>query len=332
MFVFCRPEDAVAEHERLLAHEKALLSQLELPFRVIDVATGDLGSAAGASSTARPGCRRRALPRGHVDLELHRLPGPPARIRSGAPTDGPAGRDPQRDASPPRPIVALLENHQQADGSVTVPQVLQPYVGALDVSSRSRDRPRLAAALVALDIDGTLLKWSRVPGRPTSRSRPPSTPPYAARTTPARTSCWPPAARRTADPSPSSSTWAGAGLAGGATARWSPRPAARRRRRGDLRRRAGGRAAARAPGRAGRGRGARRRLPRNRPFPAGELAGDRSSPTWTTSSREPVTRVVIRNPENEPRRLPRGGRAGSACTTSTTPSATPPGSTSLPTA
>ena len=46
MFTFCRPEDAVAEHQRLLAWEKQFLDQLELPYRVIDVATGDLGSSA----------------------------------------------------------------------------------------------------------------------------------------------------------------------------------------------------------------------------------------------------------------------------------------------
>ena len=80
MFSFCRPEDAAAEHRRLLAWEQEFLDTLELPYRVIDVATGDLGSSARAQVRLRgvdpdPG----ALPRGDVDLELHRVPGAPAR-------------------------------------------------------------------------------------------------------------------------------------------------------------------------------------------------------------------------------------------------------------
>ena len=46
MFSFCNPEDAVAEHQRLLAWEKDFLNAMEIPYRVIDVATGDLGSSA----------------------------------------------------------------------------------------------------------------------------------------------------------------------------------------------------------------------------------------------------------------------------------------------
>ena len=59
MFSYCRPEDAEAEHARLLAMEEEMLALVELPYRVIDTAAGDLGSSALASSTARPGCPPR---------------------------------------------------------------------------------------------------------------------------------------------------------------------------------------------------------------------------------------------------------------------------------
>ncbi|CAM5635329.1 hypothetical protein SANTM175S_07616 [Streptomyces antimycoticus] len=60
MYVYTTPEDAEAEHQRLLDWEKQWLTSLELPFRVVDLASGDLGSSARASSTARRGSRRRA--------------------------------------------------------------------------------------------------------------------------------------------------------------------------------------------------------------------------------------------------------------------------------
>ena len=79
MFSYVAPEDAEAEHQRLLEWEKQWLTGLELPFQVIDVATGDLGSSAVAQVRLRgvdpdPG----QVPRADLDLELHRVPGPPA--------------------------------------------------------------------------------------------------------------------------------------------------------------------------------------------------------------------------------------------------------------
>ena len=132
MFSFCPPEQSPEEHQRLLAWEKELLGRLELPYRVIDVAAGDLGASAARKFDCEAWMPDAGpVPRADVDVELHRLPGPPA----GHPA-------PRRDGKPqpvhtlngtlvaiPRTIVAMLENHQQPDGSVVVPKALRPYLG-----------------------------------------------------------------------------------------------------------------------------------------------------------------------------------------------------------
>ncbi len=78
LFVYCSPEDAEAEHAKLLGYEKAFIESLEIPYQVLDVASGDLGLVGGPQVrllrlAAHPG----ALPRDHLDLELHRVPGAP---------------------------------------------------------------------------------------------------------------------------------------------------------------------------------------------------------------------------------------------------------------
>ena len=127
MVSFVLPEDSAREHELLLAREEEILQALELPYRVVDIAAGDLGGSAAASSTARPGSPPRAPGASHLDLELHRLPGPPHRL---------PGQRARRQPPPHtlngtavavgRTIVALLENHQQPDGSVRVPSPSAP--------------------------------------------------------------------------------------------------------------------------------------------------------------------------------------------------------------
>ena len=73
------PEDAAAEHQRLLEWEKEFLTSLELPFRVIDVASGDLGCQRDAQVRLRGvDPLARALPRADLGVELHRVPGPAA--------------------------------------------------------------------------------------------------------------------------------------------------------------------------------------------------------------------------------------------------------------
>jgi len=136
MFVFCRPEESEAIHDELLAIEERIFQALELPYRVIDVASGDLGAPAIRKFDLEawmPG-RGEAGDWGEVtstsnttDYQARRLK---IRFRR---------RETRRNElvhtlngtaiSCARAILALLENHQQADGSVRVPAALRPYVG-----------------------------------------------------------------------------------------------------------------------------------------------------------------------------------------------------------
>lgn len=134
MFSYCRQEDAEAEHARLLAWEEEMLAKVELPYRVIDVAAGDLGSSAARKYdceawlptqqrymevTSTSNCTtfqaRRLAIRERTD-EGNR---PVATLNGTLATT--------------RWLVAMLENHQLPDGSVRVPAALRPYVGGLEV-------------------------------------------------------------------------------------------------------------------------------------------------------------------------------------------------------
>ncbi len=75
-FVYCKPEDAEAEHQRLLGLEREMLAQIEVPYRVIDIAAGDLGSSAARKFDMRGvGADAEDLPGVDVDVELHDVPG-----------------------------------------------------------------------------------------------------------------------------------------------------------------------------------------------------------------------------------------------------------------
>ena len=131
MFSFCKPEDATAEHLRLLNWEKEFLNAMEIPYRVIDVATGDLGSSANRKFDCEAwiptqGAYREVTSTSNCsDFQARRLN---IRIK------GENGTSPVATlngtlVAVPRMIVAILENHQQSDGSVLVPKALQPYLG-----------------------------------------------------------------------------------------------------------------------------------------------------------------------------------------------------------
>ena len=80
LFSFCEPERSGEEHERLLAIEEELVQALGLPYRVVNVAAGDLGDPAAKKYDIEAWFPlAAALPRDHLDLEHDRLPGPPAR-------------------------------------------------------------------------------------------------------------------------------------------------------------------------------------------------------------------------------------------------------------
>jgi seryl-tRNA synthetase len=135
MFVFCGPEDARDEHQRLLGWEKEFLGKLELPYRVIDTAAGDLGASAARKFDCEAWIpshgRYRELTSASncTEFQARRLN---IRMRDGEGTRPVATLNGTLCATT-RTIVALLENHQQADGSVVVPTALRPYLGGREL-------------------------------------------------------------------------------------------------------------------------------------------------------------------------------------------------------
>ncbi|MEU9604038.1 serine--tRNA ligase [Streptomyces sp. NPDC048057] len=131
MFSYVDPADAEAEHKRLLEWEKQWLTSLELPFQVIDVASGDLGSSASRKFDCEAwiptqGKYRELTSASNCDgFQARRLS---VRMRDGKKVQPLATLNGTLCAVP-RTIVAILENHQLADGSVRVPEVLRPYLG-----------------------------------------------------------------------------------------------------------------------------------------------------------------------------------------------------------
>ena len=134
MFAYCRPEDAEAEHARLLAMEEEMLALVELPYRVIDTAAGDLGSSAARKFdceawlptqqrwmevTSTSNCTTYQARRLAVRERRDGRTSPVATLNGTLATT--------------RWIVAILENHQRSDGAVVVPAGLRPYLGGLDV-------------------------------------------------------------------------------------------------------------------------------------------------------------------------------------------------------
>ena len=134
MFSYCKLEDSYEEHERLLDMEREMMALIDVPYRVIDTAAGDLGTSAARKFdceawvpsqntyrelTSTSNCTqfqaRRLNIRERVD----------GALRPVATLNGTLGTT--------RFIVALLENHQQADGSVVVPEGLRPYLGGREV-------------------------------------------------------------------------------------------------------------------------------------------------------------------------------------------------------
>jgi len=130
MFVFANSEDADSIHKQLLDVEKEVLTKLELPFRVIDVATGDLGSSAARKFDCEAWIpssneyRELTSTSNCTEFQARRLK---IRTRAGDKTNYVSTLNGTLLAVT-RTIVALLENHQQKDGSVYIPKALQPYL------------------------------------------------------------------------------------------------------------------------------------------------------------------------------------------------------------
>jgi len=135
MFSYVLPEDAEAEHDRLVAFQEAMLQDCGLSYRVIDVAAGDLGSSAARKFdieawvptqgeyrelTSTSNCTTFQARRLDIRYRLESGKTTPVATLNGT-------------LATTRWLVAILETHQQADGSVRVPPALRPYLGGLEV-------------------------------------------------------------------------------------------------------------------------------------------------------------------------------------------------------
>jgi len=129
MFSFVAPEHSPAEHERILSIEEEILAELRLPYRVVNIAISDLGNSAAkkydceAWLPSQDRYRELTSCSNTTDYQARRLN---IRTRADKGTQTPHTLNGTAVAVG-RTIVALLENGQQADGSVTVPDVLGPY-------------------------------------------------------------------------------------------------------------------------------------------------------------------------------------------------------------
>ena len=134
MFSYCKPEEAEAEHERLLAWQEQMLQKCELPYRVIDVAAGDLGSSAAkkydveAWVPSQERYRELTSTSNCTTYQARRL-NTRYRHENGKPK---IAATLNGTLATTRWLVAILENHQQADGSVLIPKALRPYLGGAE--------------------------------------------------------------------------------------------------------------------------------------------------------------------------------------------------------
>ncbi|MDD1476012.1 serine--tRNA ligase [Arthrobacter sp. H16F315] len=140
MFVYTTVEEAAAEHARLLAWEEEMLAKCELPYRVIDTAAGDLGNSAARKFdceawvptqgayrelTSTSNCTTYQARRLNIRERVLNEDGAPKGTRAVATLNGTLATT--------RWIVAILEHHQNPDGSVNIPQALQKYLGGMTV-------------------------------------------------------------------------------------------------------------------------------------------------------------------------------------------------------
>ncbi len=135
MFTYVLPEDAEAEHERLVSWQESMLAACELSYRVIDVAAGDLGSSAArkfdieAWVPTQGAYRELTSTSNCTTYQARRLD---IRYRTESGKTAPVATL-NGTLATTRWLVAILETHQQADGSVVVPAALRPYLGGLEV-------------------------------------------------------------------------------------------------------------------------------------------------------------------------------------------------------
>ncbi|GAT01679.1 serine--tRNA ligase [Mycolicibacterium fortuitum] len=130
-FVYCKPEDAEAEHQKLLGWQREMLAAIEVPYRVIDVAAGDLGSSAArkydceAWVPTQQTYRELTSTSNCTTFQARRL-ATRYRDENGKPQ---IAATLNGTLATTRWLVAILENHQQPDGTVRIPDALVPFVG-----------------------------------------------------------------------------------------------------------------------------------------------------------------------------------------------------------
>ncbi|KAM7253222.1 hypothetical protein ACFE04_025840 [Oxalis oulophora] len=149
MFILCRPEESDSYHDELIQIEEDLFTSLGLHYKTLDMASGDLGAPAYRKFDVEawmPGLGRYgeiSSASNCTDYQSRRLG---IRYRPSEPSSP----DPKKSKSAtkfvhtlnatacavPRMIICLLENYQQEDGSVTIPEPLRPFMGGLEVISR----------------------------------------------------------------------------------------------------------------------------------------------------------------------------------------------------
>ncbi|MCI6773446.1 MAG: serine--tRNA ligase [Bifidobacterium pseudolongum] len=134
MFVYCKPEDSYEQHKHLLAMEEEMLGKVEVPYRVIDTAAGDLGSSAARKFdceawvptqgryrelTSTSNCTQYQARRLNIRERVENGTEPVATLNGTLATT--------------RWLVAIMENHQQKEGSIVIPQAMRPYMGGKEV-------------------------------------------------------------------------------------------------------------------------------------------------------------------------------------------------------
>jgi seryl-tRNA synthetase len=142
-FLFCKPEDSPKLHEELLENAENILQKLGLAYRVVNVCTGDIGTVAAkkydieAWMPAQGDYREVVSCSNCTDYQARRL-GVKYRLKEGAPPVGPLHTLNSTAIATGRTIVALLENNQNEDGSINIPEVLRKYMGNREKITKQR--------------------------------------------------------------------------------------------------------------------------------------------------------------------------------------------------
>ncbi len=142
-FIFCKPEDSPKLHEELLENAESILQKLGLSYRIVNVCTGDIGTVAAkkydveAWMPAQGDYREVVSCSNCTDYQARRL-GIKYRPKEGAPPVGPLHTLNSTAIATGRTIVAIMENYQNEDGTVTIPEALRKYMGNREKIDRKR--------------------------------------------------------------------------------------------------------------------------------------------------------------------------------------------------